>query len=188
MKARTVLVVVTLASFAQSANPKASPCLGKSAPKKGVSLATLKPGATVYLHHDDADGVTVEEDGPAFTVCIDDAPAPPVRSRFVAQGRGLAVSMFAAPAALVNIPLSNWKDLRRRVKEDAGQTGCLKKLPVGTALHEEPDGEVVGQVIDASIPYGKWDSAEGGWSMLKVNLGFGPFEVWVKDGAEDWCP
>ncbi|MDP1824076.1 MAG: hypothetical protein Q8L48_12565 [Archangium sp.] len=63
MKARTVLLVVALGSFAQSANPKTSPCLGKAAPKKGVSLATLKTGATVYLPPDDADGVTVEEDG-----------------------------------------------------------------------------------------------------------------------------
>ena len=105
---------------------------------------------------------------------------------------GLAVMFFADASALSPIPVSpeNWRKLRRFVKEDAQQVGCLKKLPVGTALFDKPDGEIAGEVIDSSIPDGKWDhvkTAAAGWSKLRVNVGFGPFELWIKDTESDWC-
>ena len=47
-------------------------------------------------------------------------------------------------------------------------------------------------VVDSSVPYGKWDStrtASGLWSLLRVNLGFGPFQVWIgRTLPADWCP
>ncbi len=170
----------------------ASPCLSPTLDRR-VELATLRDGAPVSVGRKP---FTVELQGAPFTVCVPTAAAGADRSgqrRVIGIGRGLAVRVHAAAAALAPAPVTEagWASLRRRVAEDGQQVGCLKRLPRGTQLFDRPDGEVVGVVVDSSVPYGKWDStqtASAVWSLLRVNLGFGPFQVWIKDSPADWCP
>ena len=66
------------------------------------------------------------------------------------------------------------------------------KQPQAVSFFSSQDTPVtVGLVIDSTIPYGKWDfveTASTGWSKLRVNLGFAPLAVWIKDRDEAWCP
>jgi hypothetical protein len=176
---------------------KASPCLGAK-PSGKVSLAILPQGSTVSLP-DGAPKVTEETpDGSPVVVCVDEALGSGardagVKKHVVAIAYGLAVVVEAEPAALSPVPADEggWRQLRLRLKDDAQQVGCLKKLPVGTALYDKPDGAVVGRVIDGSSHYGKWDFVQtktSGWAQLRVSTGFAGFALWIKDRPRDWCP
>jgi hypothetical protein len=161
---------------------RASPCLTG---KKGtIALSELREGTHVSIHRDRSKPIEAKP----FVVCHDDALDP---ARVIAIGRGLALMIYADPLSPLPLNAKNRRELRRFAKEDAGQVGCLKKLKVGTALFDAPAGEMVGAVIDGSIPYGRWDyveTASTGWSKLRVNVGFGPLEVWMPDGPAEWCP
>jgi hypothetical protein len=169
-------------------------CLGAK-PTKDAVLGVLQEGTKVTVAGRE---VEVDGEGEPVVVCSD-LTLPPAAGdggthlHAVALGRGLAVLLLAESTALHPIPSDEggWKQLRRRVREDAQQVGCLKRLKVGTVLYDKPDGAELGRVVDGTIPYGKWDFVQtktSGWALLKVNVGFGALEAWIKDKPRDWCP
>jgi hypothetical protein len=171
-----------------------SPCLAEKAiPGAKIGLAALRPEGRLFFGRDRRAAISSRGDAP-FVLCLDDALASGASEpRAIGLGRGLAVMFYVDSAAISPLPVdaANWKALRRHVHEDAQQVGCLKMLARGTPLFDGPGGAIIGTVIDGSIPYGKWDfvkTASAGWAKLRVNLGFGPFELWTKDESPDWCP
>jgi hypothetical protein len=172
-----VLPALVLVSLLSAEPLKASPCLGLKASDK-VKLVTVPPGTE--LTYGTSTSTAGEGDEP-FTACLD-------AERVIGLGYGLAVELRAkAPLPPAN---QGWKALRAHLKDDTMQTGCLKKLPAGTALYDRPDGEVVGVVVEPAF-YGRWDVSKtpsGQWSMLKAGVGNVPLKLWLKDGGKDWCP
>ncbi|GMU60102.1 MAG: hypothetical protein AMXMBFR34_18650 [Myxococcaceae bacterium] len=141
---------------------KKSDCL-KAQPSPKTQLAVLPQGREAAVAGQSIEVDVVDEEGP-IVVCSD-LSQPLVsadggtRRLAVALGYGLAVLLTADVTSLQPVPsdAGGWKQLRRRVWLDAQQVGCLKKLPVGTVLYDSPDGLEVGRVVDASIPFGRWD-------------------------------
>jgi len=163
-------------------------CLSPTLDRR-ASLAVIHSGK-VSLQRDVAASYAV--DPGSWTVCVDD-PNDSGPRRVVALAHGLALVVYVPSASLTRAESSaaSWKSLRKAIKDDAQQTGCLKRLPVGTELFDKPGGDRVGVVIDGSIPYGKWDAADTGgvqWAKLKVSTAFTGFPVWIRDTGLDWCP
>jgi hypothetical protein len=174
------MIALALVSGLLAAEPlKSSPCLAAK-PSPRISLAEIPADTPLTLGHD---AVQARVDETPAVVCVDG-------DRIIGIGFGLALAFSAKTELLKPLPPSQWTALRQHLKDDPMQTGCLKRLPKGTVLYDRADGDEVGLVLE-SLPYGKWDTVKtksGTWSMLKVNVGFAPVKVWIKDPSPDWCP